>query len=237
MTGCEACSAALVVDTLAAIGRLAVLVSTGGFDSTTEELIRTLNQHLLYIAVPITLLVESILLYTVLRFRKSDEPQPTRENRRLEITWTVATALVLVFVGVASYQVLAHPAVNATPPETATDLPEDAVNVTITGQQFLWTFEYPDANVTSQGPLVLPTNRTIVLQITSQDVIHSVHIPGLGLKQDAIPGQFTYIETEITNEGTYRLYCAEYCGAAHSDMLAEVRVVSPAEYERWLENQ
>ena len=207
------------------------------FDSATERLIRTLNQQLLYIAVPISLLVETILIYTVWRFRNNETAVPTSENRRLEVTWTVATALVLLFVGVASYQVLGAPTVSYAGDEAGEPLPEDAVNVTVVGQQFQWTFEYPRANTTTSEALVLPTNRTVHLSITSTDVIHAVHIPELGLKQDAIPGRYTHIRTRLTSEGTYTLYCAEYCGTGHSDMLSEVRVVSPSEYEQWLDDQ
>lgn len=218
------------------VGLLATPAAAASYDSTTEALIRTLNRQLLYIAVPITLLVESVLLYTVLRFRSNESAKPTRENRPLEITWTVATALVLVFVGVASYQVLASPAVSGTPSALA-EPPPNAVEVEVVGQQFFWTFEYAGENVTTQGPLVLPVDRPIYLRVTADDVIHAVHIPSLGIKQDAIPGQTTVVRTRVTERGRYQLYCAEYCGAGHSEMLATVRVVGEAEYRQWLEEQ
>ena len=211
-------------------------VAAAGYDSTTEALIQSLNLKLLYIAVPITILVEGILIYTVWRFRNNDDPKPTQENRRLEITWTVATALILLFVGVASYQVLAQPAVTATPQVTENEQ-ANATEVTVVGQQFLWTFKYPEENVTSRGTLVLPANRTVYLNITSRDVIHAVHIPELGLKQDAVPGQYNLLRTTPTSQGTYQLYCAEYCGVGHSQMTATVKVVSYDEYQQWLNEQ
>lgn len=211
-------------------------VAAAGADSTTEALIQALNLKLLYVAVPITIFVEGVLIYTVWRFRNNDEPSPTQENRRLEITWTVATAIILLFVGVASYQVLAQPAVTTTP-HVAEDTPADTTEVTVIGQQFLWTFKYPEENVTSRGVLVLPANRTVYLNITSRDVIHSVHVPELGLKQDAIPGQYNRLQTTPLSRGTYQLYCAEYCGAGHSQMTATVKVVSYDEYQEWLEEQ
>ena len=78
-------------------------------NSINDQLIGDLNNVLLYAAIPITLLVQAILIYAVFKFRNNDEPRPTQENRRLEITWTVATAIVLLFVGLASYQVMADP--------------------------------------------------------------------------------------------------------------------------------
>ena len=215
-----------------------------GLDSTTDELIWSLNSTLLWVAVPITILVEGILLYTVWRFRSNDEPSPTAENRRLEITWTVATAVILVFVGVASYQVLAHPDVTQTP-ETAAEKPDDAVVVQLEAHQWYWNVGYPGEDVTltnlagtgEEHTFVLPADRPVYLEVTSADVIHALHVPGLGLKQDAMPGQTNVVRTRLTSTGEYQLYCAEYCGAAHAKMLATVRVVPPDEYEAWLDEQ
>ncbi len=226
---------------------LAAVPAVTATDSTTEQLIQILNKQLLYIAVPIAILVEVILAYTVWRFRANgdrdtDGPQPTRENRQLEITWTIATALVLLFVGTASFYTLAHPAVSTIldDPQSSqgpSEVPEDAVEVNIIAEQWEYTFEYPDENVTATETLVLPVNQTVYLHITSKDVIHSVHVPELGLKQDAIPGQFNLLQTVPTDEGEYRLYCAELCGEGHAEMLSTVRVVSEDEYESWLDEK
>ncbi|MFB6069967.1 MAG: cytochrome c oxidase subunit II [Halanaeroarchaeum sp.] len=217
------------------------LFALGGFvtpvaaQSSTEKLIMGLNRDLLILAVPITVFMEALLIYTVLRFRNNDDPKPTGENRSLEISWTVATALILLFVGFASYQVLAQPAVSGS--TNLAEPPEDAVTVDITGRQFIWKFEYPEENVSSLNTMVVPVNETIYMRVTSADVIHSVHVPELALKQDAVPGQVNTIRTTITEQGNYTLYCAEYCGAGHSKMLAEVRVVNETEYQNWLEAQ
>jgi len=223
----------------AALLGLLALVVAGAFatpvaaQSNTKDLIMGLNQDLMMLAVPIAIFMEGLLLYTVLKFRNNDDPKPTSENRSLEISWTVATALILVFVGFASYQVLAQPAVTA--PHDVTKVPDDAVQVNITGRQFIWQFTYPEHNVSSLNEMVVPANRTIYMRVTSDDVIHSVHVPALALKQDAIPGQTNVMQTTITEEGTYQLYCAEYCGTGHSKMLAKVRVVNESEYEAWLQ--
>lgn len=205
-----------------------------GADSLTEELIWELNKQLLYVALPITVLVEAILLYTVIKFRNNDDPKPTLENRRLEITWTVATAIILLFVGVASYQVMASPWVTTTPD---TEVPEDALEVKVISGQWYWNYEYPEENVSASGTMVIPANRPIYLNITSEDVLHAVHVPKLGLKQDAVPGDYNYLLFEARNEGEYQLYCAEYCGTGHSGMLGTFKVVSEEEYEQWLEEQ
>ncbi|MFB6081158.1 MAG: cytochrome c oxidase subunit II [Haloferacaceae archaeon] len=231
---------ALVAGSAAVVGvaMLAAPVAAAGYDSTTEALIRSLNRELLYIAVPITLLVEGILTYTVVRFRNNDDPKPTTENRRLEISWTVATAVILLFVGVAAFQVMANPAVT-TSPRSAGDPPADALDVTVIGHQWFWEIRYPDSNVTLQSAstIYLPANRTIYFDVTSADVIHSMHVPGLALKQDAIPGEHHTIRTRITSTGEYQLYCAEFCGAGHSKMTAVIKVVPEDEYRQWVRKQ
>lgn len=231
---------ASVVHALIVLFVLATVPSVVAAGSVTEALISRLNRQLLYMAVPIAVLVEVILAYTVWRFHDNEDPQPTRENRQLEITWTIATALVLLFVGTASFHVLAHPMVTSTP-ETAHgdlqpgDTPEDAVEVHVTTEQWAYTFDYPRENVTTDEALVLPANRTVYMYVTSEDVIHSVHVPELGLKQDAFPGEYQLIRTELTGTGEYRLYCAELCGTGHAEMLSTVRVVEEDTYEAWLE--
>src|SRR6056297_2909765 len=121
---------------VAALALFADPVMAQGYDSTTEELIRSLNTQLLYMAIPITVLVEGILIYTVWKYRNNDDPKPTKENRRLEISWTIATALVLLVVGYASYGVMADEYVAATPDDV--DAGGDTVEVTVYGQKYFW---------------------------------------------------------------------------------------------------
>ena len=220
---------------VAALALFADPVLAQGYDSTTEELIRSLNTQLLYMAIPITVLVEGILIYTVWKYRKNDDPKPTKENRRLEISWTIATALVLLVVGYASYGVMANEYVVQN--ESSVDPGPDAVTVEVVGVKYLWEYNYQGENVSTTGTLVLPKGTNVYLNITSSDWIHAFHVPELGLKQDAIPGQYNTIKTKLTETGTYQLYCAEYCGVGHSKMLGEVQVVSQEEYQNWLQQQ
>lgn len=236
-TGAVAVTAGLVLATAPAAAA----------DSISEELIRGLNRRLLYIAVPIAVLVEFILVYTIWRFRGNDDPLPTRTNRDLEITWTFATALVLLFVGSASYAVLTSPFVAAVPEldqqlgEDAApqpdDAPPDAVVVEVVTEQWQYTFQYPNDDVTTQEALVLPRDRPVYIYVTSRDVLHSVHVPELGLKQDAFPGEYQLIHTRLDETGEYRLYCAEYCGDQHARMRSTLRVVDEGQYQNWLDDQ
>jgi cytochrome c oxidase subunit 2 len=216
--------------------------------SANEELITGLNLKLLYVAVPITVLVEGILIYTVYRFKNAEGASPTQENRRLEITWTVATAIILLFVGLASYQVLGSAFIGgatATGQPAQLDYlsqdyggavaPEDpsAVEVEVNAQRYNWVFKYPHENISQrsspQQAMVIPANTTVYLHVTSLDWLHAVHVPDLGWKQDAFPGQYNTLVTEVYEPGSYQLYCAEYCGVGHSNMLAKVTVLPRAE--------
>lgn len=224
---------------VAALGAtlLAVAVDpVAAYSSTTERLIQTLNGQLLYAGIPIAVLVEGILIYTVLKFRNNDDPLPTKENRRLEITWTVATAIVLLFVGYASYGVMANQYITTTP-QDAMNQEANAVNVEVVGQRYVWSYNYPDQNITGSSELVVPTGRPVYFNVTSKDWIHSFHVPELGLKQDAIPNQHHTIKTKLTETGTYQVYCAEYCGVGHSNMLSKIKVVSNEEYKKWVKQQ
>ena len=211
--------------------------------STTVEQIWDLNMNLLYVAIPITVLVEGILIYTVWRFRKNDNPLPTMENRRLEITWTIATAIILLFVGVASYQVMASPSVTAESTNQAEIQTEETEHIEVQAYRYGWAFYYNDSSfdestaVTSTWTLRIPANQEVNLRVTSRDWLHAFHVPSLGLKADAFPEQYNQLRTVATETGTYQLYCAEYCGSGHSQMLGSVQVMSQENYDEWLSEQ
>jgi cytochrome c oxidase subunit 2 len=208
--------------------------------SVSAELINSLNEKLLIVAIPITLLVEGILIYTVYRFKEADEAKPTKENRRLEITWTVATAIVLLFVGVASYGVLANENITFEQDQQEIAPDDDDVVVHMDAFQWGWEASYPqeDVQIASTSPtVVIPAGQDVYFNITSSDVLHAFHVPELGLKQDAMPGQSNVIKTVALEEGTYQGYCAEFCGVAHSQMYFEIQVVSQDEYQQFLEEQ
>jgi len=237
---------------VAAVGFLAAFVdpvAATQYQSVTESLIRNLNRTLLAAALPITLIVEGILVYTVWKFRKSDEAKPTKENRRLEITWTVATAVVLLFVGVAAYGVMAQPTVTATQTNAEEAMAQDdTVVVDAIGAQWYWNYEYPEENLTvtsgtatgdvqyGNQPMVVPEDTTLVIRTHSNDVIHAFHAPEIGLKADAVPGQTNHLVTEVNERGTYPLYCAEFCGQGHSQMMGEIIVVEEDKYQEWVED-
>jgi len=247
--------------------------------SINEALIRGLNQNLLYVAIPLAVLVELVLFYAVYRFKDAEEAKPTQENRRLEITWTVATAIILLFVGFTAYQVLGVPLIGGVTASTYEDVETqdvavthhegqgangppvseaDAVQVEVVAQKYYWTYNYPhqtaptnDSKFVSRSslqgqPLVIPADRPVYFHVTSIDWLHAFHVPDLALKQDAFPGKYNTIKTIALEPGTYQLYCAEYCGVGHSQMLGTVEVLPSAEnpenpaegtYEHWIQQR
>jgi len=124
------------------------------------------------------------------------------------------------------------------------DLQNDEVeHIEVQAYRYGWSFYYNGsdfngtADATSTGTLRLPANQEVNLRITSRDWLHAFHVPSLGLKADAFPGQYNQLRTVPTETGTYQLYCAEYCGSGHSQMLGDVKVMPQDEYEQWMQDQ
>ncbi|MGM0606081.1 MAG: cytochrome c oxidase subunit II [Halobacteriota archaeon] len=215
---------------------LALVAQPVAAQSISADLITELNSKLLYLAIPVTVITQVILVYAVVRFRNNDEPKPTKENRRLEITWTVATAVILLFVGAASYGVMANDDVIYTDEEVAPN--ENDVLVEAEAYQWGWNMYYPEHDIQVDADEVkVPKGQDVYFQTQSQDVIHGFHVPELGLKMDAFPDKTGTIKTVPTEEGSYQGYCSEYCGLAHSEMYFTIEVVSQEEYDEWLEQQ
>ncbi len=114
--------------------------------------------------------------------------------------------------------------------------PKDAMDVYVTGKQWMWKFAYP-GGPSAIDTLRVPAGRPVRLLITSRDVIHSLFIPALRLKQDALPGRYTQTWFESNRPGRYQIFCAEYCGLSHSGMLAELVVMPAAEFDQWMTEQ
>ncbi|WP_277555991.1 cytochrome c oxidase subunit II [Halobaculum limi] len=228
---------AVVGLTVAGAVVLAALSATpAAAQSVNRNAIDDLNEQLLYVALPLVLFVEITLLYAVYRFRDNDDPRPTTKDSPLEITWTVATGVILLFVGISAYFVLANPYITPAAADTPTaELEGDPVEIDVVAYQWGWEFRYPEANATNRETVVIPRGRDVVFSLRTRDVIHSFYVPDLGLKQDVIPGQETRIRTRATQVGRYRVYCAELCGVGHARMRGSVAVVSPAAYDQWLQ--
>jgi cytochrome c oxidase subunit 2 len=113
-------------------------------------------------------------------------------------------------------------------------VPSNALEVKVTGQKWFWSFEYPEG-ATTVNELIVPEGQPVKLLMSSQDVIHSFYVPAFRVKQDVLPNRYTVAWFEATAPGSYDLFCAEYCGTKHSEMLGKVKVLPHAEYTAWLE--
>lgn len=118
---------------------------------------------------------------------------------------------------------------------TARTPPKNAMQIYVTGKQWMWTFAYPDGRG-SKGVVYVPVKKPIELVMTSRDVIHSFFVPAFRLKQDVVPGRTTTLWFEVKEPGVYQVLCAEYCGTNHSHMRAEVVALSPADYAKYLDS-
>ncbi len=112
--------------------------------------------------------------------------------------------------------------------------PADALAFSATGKQWMWRIQHPTGQ-REINEMHVPVNTPIVMTLTSEDVIHSFFIPAFRTKQDVLPGRYSSLWFEPTKVGTYDLFCAEYCGTKHSEMIGRVFVMEPGNYERWLE--
>jgi len=113
-------------------------------------------------------------------------------------------------------------------------MPENSLEVHVMGRQWSWEFTYKSGK-TAGSEFVVPVNTPIKLIMTSQDVLHSFYIPSMRIKQDVIPGTYTTLSFNSDKIGEFQIFCAEFCGTTHSGMLAKMKVVTMAEYEKWIQ--
>jgi cytochrome c oxidase subunit II len=184
------------------------------------------------ICIAIFALVAGSMLYMIVRFRAapdddSDGP-PIHGHTGLEIAWTLVPVVLVTAIAIVSAVVLAR----------NDDTGERPLRINVTGQQFAWTFEYPEQrNLRVGGELVLPLDRPVKLTLRANDVIHSFWVPNMGQKQDAVPGIETHLVITPNKLGNYPLMCTELCGLGHSVMRASLRVVRPAAFAAWVKEQ
>jgi cytochrome c oxidase subunit 2 len=227
---------------------------TGGSPNANQ--IHSLYLIILYIAAVVFVIVEGALFYSVYRFRakKVRTAAQIHGNTRLEISWTIAAAAILVVLTVVTFiklpSILNPP--NSSAPFLESSLTQPSppngkkLTICVQGRQYIWRYVYgagcehnPFALKLpySYQEMVVPENTTVVISITSVDVIHSWWVPSLGGKVDAVPGYTTYTWFKAKGPALYHGQCAQLCGRQHAFMTALVDVVSPAAYQAWLTRQ
>ncbi len=223
--------------------------------TTQGERIRELYTIVFLIAVVVFFLVEGLIVWTVLRYRRRPTdihlPPQTHGNAIAEIVWTVVPTIIVAFLFVVSWQTL-----NTV--ETVSAEPD--LKVRAIAGQFQWTFEYlPDDWEPTDTPLkdplytefvptqsgdsggfVLPTGRSVKLYLSSPDVIHAFYVPRFLFKRDVVPGRTNVFQFDIKEsdaDQTFRGQCAELCGPGHRIMLFDVVAKTGAEFDAWLEDK
>jgi cytochrome c oxidase subunit 2 len=227
----------LVIGVVAAVIGIAVALIIPWFPSDgslQSHNVRTLYDVLLIVSVPIFVLVETVVLYSVWKFRmkpgeENRDGPPIHGNTRLEVVWTAIPAVLIIGLCTYAYTVLrsnekSHPG---------------AMVVNVTERQFAFEFSYPvSAGRQIITPtLYLPEGQPVVFKLRSLDVIHSFFVPEFSQKIDAVPGITTTLRVTPNRVGTYPAECTELCGAGHSLMRAPVHVVTAAAFKTWLSSQ
>lgn len=182
------------------------------------------------ISVFFTVAIFGAAVYFAIKYRqKGDKPHATPAilgDHRLEVIWTVVPTLIIIFIaaeGYLGYKEMRTP-------------PKDTLDITVTAKKWDWTFEYENGKK-DFGELVVPVDRPTKLIMKSKDVLHSLFIPSMRVKMDVLPSMYTWLWFQPIKTGTYQVFCTEYCGDNHSAMLAKLKVVSRAEYDRWINDR
>jgi cytochrome c oxidase subunit 2 len=228
--------------------------------SPPAESIRNLSVLVLAITGFIFVVVEGILIYSIVRFRRgatdaSAEPPQVYGSKPIEIAWTAAPALIVFVLLLVTARTLWE--VNVPPPQPREG--DNTLFVTVVGRQWWWEYQYhhyngkpiralgPDAKETdlpviTANELHMPASadgvpRRVYLTLKSADVCHSFWVPRLAGKTDLIPGRINSMWFQTDRPGLFLGQCAEYCGTQHANMLIRVVVDSPTDFASWLENE
>jgi cytochrome c oxidase subunit 2 len=177
------------------------------------------------ISLVLLVAITAAMIYFVIRYGHKRSPTALQisGNNTLEIIWTVVPTIIVLFmfyVGFRGFLVMRNP-------------PSEARVVRVIAQQWFWIYEYPEEDITSDM-LHLPAGEPCRFELTSRDVIHSFYIPAFRVKEDCLPGKTSSMWIDPDREGTFNIFCAEYCGLDHASMVSKLVVLSPEDYQMWV---
>ena len=220
-------------------------LSGGPASSIMVELERTVFVFTI-VSAPLMAITSSILIYSLLVWgRVTGEEPPMQESPAIRtngmavVIWVTATSLLAAFLVIWGLGELATITAYAYGSSPANQQPNatKAIDVNVTGQQWLWTFEYPDQGKIQSDVLVVPVNTPLYFNVTSKDVVHSFWIVELGVKIDANPGAITNTGVTPDKLGTFNIRCAELCGLHHAYMETNIEVVTQSQFDSWVREQ
>ncbi len=195
--------------------------------SSFAEEIDSLYMYILYISIVFFLLIVIAMVWFAIKFRRRpgyEGDSRALHNNALEITWTVIPTLIACWIfarGVYGYMDMMRP-------------PVDTLDINVTARKWDWSFQYPNGAISDQ--LHVPNEQPIRLRMRSEDVLHAFYVPAFRAKTDIVPGRVNILWFKPILEGTYDLFCAEYCGDQHSEMIKRqgVFVHDRAGYDQWV---
>lgn len=192
---------------------------------TSTQTVDGVFLFILAISVALFAGVITTMLYFVVRYSRSRNPDPENipDNVLLEVVWVIVPLLIVLamfFYGWKGFRIMRT-------------VPPNSLEVQVYAAMWRWSFEYGNGKTT--GELIVPAGRPVKLLIASRDVLHSLFIPAFRIKEDAVPGMQTYLWFLPDSEGSYDLFCSEYCGEGHSSMITKVKVISARDFQGWYE--
>ncbi|MCT4641094.1 MAG: cytochrome c oxidase subunit II [Bacteriovoracaceae bacterium] len=172
-----------------------------------------------------------VMVFFIVRYHRSqnDKSAYIPHNALAETIWTVVPTII--FVGIAVWGLIAFYEAEKKDP--------NALEIKVTGKQWMWEFGYKKGNLEANitDVMYVPINTPVHLDMTSTDVLHSFFVPSFRIKRDTVPGMRTKLNFTATKLGDFQIFCAEFCGTAHSKMRGIVRVVSKKRFQRWLNRE
>jgi cytochrome c oxidase subunit 2 len=176
------------------------------------------------VTIIMTIVIFAAVIFFAYKYRRTVHPVPTQieGSTRLELTWSIIPFIVMLIMfawGAQLYYAAQNP-------------PKDAMEVFVTGKQWMWKIQYPNGG-REINELHVPVNQPVKLTMASEDVIHSFSIPAFRVRHDVVPGHYDSLWFTATKPGRYHLFCTEYCGLWHSKMIGWVTVMEEREYANW----
>ena len=193
--------------------------------ATTATGVDWLFYFIFWISVVFFAIIVGVLTVFLFKYRRRPGHAPQESPSHslvLELTWSIIPLiLVIVLFAIGFVHFI-----------DMNTMPANAYEILVTAQRWSWAFTYPNGYVDDE--LHVPVDTPVVLTMRSEDVIHSFFIPAFRVKKDVVPGRYTKVWFRATEEDSFIIFCAEYCGTQHSDMLSWCHVHPPGEYETWL---
>jgi len=198
-------------------------------DSTYAAPVDTIFVLLTTLCSVITLAIFAVIIFFCIRYRRGSSADrtpgpPKKEQKIMEYSWTIIPLVLFLFLFVWAADVY----YNMFSP------PADGIPIYVIGKQWMWKMEHPEGE-REIDQLHIPVDRQIILTLTSQDVIHDFDVPAFRIKHDVLPGRYVRMWFKATKVGTYYLFCGQYCGALHSQMIGQIIVMTAADYAKWLD--